>query len=58
MNSSGIQIGVWHYLKWRYVWSIEKNGELVAAKLIVYAEEEDECFTFILKEAYQSLKEW
>jgi integrase len=58
MASSGIRLGAWDYLKWRHIQPIEKEGIVVAAKIIVYAEEEDEYFSFISKEAYQSLKEW
>src|SRR4028118_486685 len=52
MASSGIRLGAWEYLKWGHIRPIEKEGEVVAAKITVYAEEEDECFSFITKEAY------
>ena len=59
MTSSGIRLGAWNYLKWGHIRPIEKDGkEVVAAKIIVYAEEDEEYFTFISKEAYHSLKEW
>ena len=58
MASSGIRLGAWEYFKWGHIRPIEKEGEVVAAKIIVYAEEEDEYFSFISKEAYQSLKDW
>jgi hypothetical protein len=57
MASSGIHLGAWDYLKWGHIRPIEKNGEVVAAKIIVYGEEE-EYFWCISKEAIQSLKEW
>ena len=47
-TSSGIRLGVWDYLKWDHVRPIEKGGEPVAAKIIVYAGEEEEYFTFTL----------
>jgi hypothetical protein len=37
---------------------IERDGRVVAAKLNVYAGEEDEYFTFITPEAYQELEKW
>jgi hypothetical protein len=44
MCSSGIRLGAWDYLRWKHVSPIipnnEKNGEVVAAKLLVYAGEE------------------
>lgn len=59
MCSSGIRLGAWDYLKWKHVTPIEnEKGEILAAKLKVYAEEHDEYFSFITSEAYNSLKEW
>jgi hypothetical protein len=61
MASSGIRIGAWDYLKWKHVIPIpdEKTSEIIiAAKLIVYAGEPEEYYTFITLEAYNSLKEW
>ena len=45
MASSGIRVGAWDYLKWGNIVPINKNGRLVAAKVIVYAREPDEYFT-------------
>ncbi|MER5174410.1 MAG: hypothetical protein ABJB76_02120 [Candidatus Nitrosocosmicus sp.] len=60
LTSSGIRLGAWNYLKWGHIRPIvEKEGNSVAAaKIIVYAQEDEEYFTFISKEAYYSLKEW
>ena len=63
MLSSGIRLGAWDYLKWKHVipiYSQENNGNnnIKAAKIIVYAGEEEEYFSFITPEAYLSLKEW
>jgi hypothetical protein len=58
MTSSGIRLGAWDYLKCSHIRPIEKDGKIVAAKIIVYAGEEDEYFTFISKEAYSELKIW
>jgi integrase len=52
MASSGIRIGAWDYLRWSHIRPIERNGEIIAAKIIVYAEEDEEYFTFISPEAY------
>lgn len=48
MASSGIRLGAWEYMKWGNIQPIEKEGEVVAAKIIVYAGEEDEYFSFSL----------
>ena len=59
MISSGIRIGAWEFLRWKHVKPIRnEKGEVVAAKLIVYAEEPDEYYSFITPEAYASLKDW
>jgi len=58
MSSSGIRIGAWDYLQWGHIRPIERNGEIVAAKMIVYAGEDEEYFTFISPEAWRALKDW
>lgn len=58
MISSGIRIGAWDYLRWKHIIPIEKDGKIVAAKIIVYAGEPEQYFSFISLEAYNSLKEW
>jgi hypothetical protein len=39
MCASGIRLGAWDYLRWKHVSPItnDKEGELVAAKLLIYA---------------------
>ncbi len=44
MSSSGIRLGAWDYLRWKDIHPIEKNGEIIAAKIIIYAEDEEEYF--------------
>ncbi|HEX5186669.1 MAG TPA: hypothetical protein VFV86_07240 [Nitrososphaeraceae archaeon] len=57
--SSGIRLGSWDYLKWGNIKPIEKNGiSVLAAKMIVYAGEDEEYFTFISNEAYLELQKW
>ena len=58
MASSGIRLGSWDYLKWCNVIPIKRLNKGVAAKIIVYAGEEDEYFSFITPEAYQALADW
>jgi integrase len=57
-SSGGVRIGAWEYMRWCNIGPIEKDGRVVAAKLNVYAGEEDEYFTFITPEAYQELEKW
>jgi integrase len=58
MASSGIRVGAWDYLKCKHIIPVQKNGQIIAAKLIVYAGENDEYFTFISAEAYSELEKW
>ena len=60
MISSGIRIGAWDSLKWKHITPIfqKESNEVIAAKVIVYAGDAEEYFTFITPEAYFSLKEW
>ncbi|HSF50454.1 MAG TPA: hypothetical protein VLA74_06815 [Nitrososphaeraceae archaeon] len=59
MISSGIRLGAWDYLKWKHIIPIEnEKGEISAAKIIVYAGENDEYYSFITPEAYSSLLDW
>jgi integrase len=65
--SSGIRIGAFQYLDWKHVIPLDIDRhetkpddleKIVAAKIIVYAGEEDSYFSFITPEAYQAVKEW
>jgi hypothetical protein len=59
MVSSGIRIGAWDYLLWKHVSSTTNDkGEIVGAKLLVYAGDPEEYYTFLTPEAYNSLKDW
>ena len=58
MASSGIRLGAWDYLKWGHVIPIKREGEIVAAKLIVYAGEDEQYFSFISSEAWQAVESW
>jgi hypothetical protein len=60
MASSGIRLGAWDYLKWKHVIpsTDDKTREILCAKLIVYAGDIEEYYTFITPESYSSLNEW
>jgi hypothetical protein len=58
MASSGIRVGAWDHLKWSHISPLMKDGKLLAAKINVYAGEDDEYMTFITPEAYLSLESW
>jgi integrase len=58
MVSSGIRLGAWDYLRWGHIQPISRDGDVLAAKILVYAGEEEQYFTFISPEAYQALADW
>ena len=58
MVSSGIRLGAFDYLRGGDITPITKQDKIVAAKIVVYVGEEEEYFSFITKEAYDSLHEW
>lgn len=58
MISSGIRVGAWDYLRWKHVIPIEVDNVVVASKIIVYAGDREQYFSFITPEAYYALKEW
>jgi len=60
LASSGIRLGAWDYLQWGHIRPMleKENGDVIAAKIIVYSDEDEEYFTFISKEAYCEIKDW
>lgn len=58
MCTSGIRGGAWDYLKWSNILPVKRNGEIVAAKILVYAGEPDSYYSFITVEAYQACLDW
>jgi hypothetical protein len=59
MASSGIRIGAWDYLQWKHVTPLtNQNGDIIAAKLIIYPGDREEYYAFLTPEAYNALKDW
>ena len=60
MVSAGFRIGSWDYLKWKHITPLknEENGEIIGAKMVIYAGEPEEYYCFITAEAYNSLTTW
>ena len=55
---NGIRLGSFDTLQWKAHLPIVENNEIIAAKLIVYPGDNEEYFTFMTPEAYNSIKEW
>ena len=53
-----MRIGAWDYLQWGHIRPMERKGEVIAAKMIVYGGEDEEYFTFISAEAWNALRDW
>jgi hypothetical protein len=60
MVSGGFRIGAWNYLKFKHLVPLKgkEEGEIIAAKMIIYAGEPEQYYCFITTEAYNSLKDW
>ena len=59
MVSGGFRIGAWDYLKWKHITPLtNEEGEIIAAKMTIYAGEPEEYYCFITTEALNSLKSW
>ncbi|HLN35646.1 MAG TPA: hypothetical protein VK250_10270 [Nitrososphaeraceae archaeon] len=58
MASSGIRLGAWDYLRWGHIQKIERNSKIIAARIIVYAGDDEEYFSFITPETYHELEKW
>jgi hypothetical protein len=58
MVSSGIRVGAWDYLHWGNIRPIEQGDKIVAARMLVYGDEDDSYLTYITPSAYRELAEW
>ena len=58
MVSSGIRLGSWDYLRWGDIRPIERDGAVVAAKIVVYSGEPEQYFSYISVEAWSELTKW
>jgi hypothetical protein len=58
MGSSGIRLGAWDFLLWEHITPITREGKLIAAKIVVYAGDQEQYFSFLTPEAYYELQKW
>ncbi|MGA8084177.1 MAG: hypothetical protein WB988_20175, partial [Candidatus Nitrosopolaris sp.] len=48
----------WDYFRWGHIQPIYRKDEIVAAKILVYAGEDEQYNTYISPEAYRALADW
>ena len=58
MLSCGGRVGMFDYLNWGHISPIEKKGQVVAARIKIYAGTDEEYDSFITPEAYRALLEY
>lgn len=58
MASSRIHLGAWNYLQLKHVIPIDREGKIVAAKIIVYSGDNKEYFSFISQDIYFEIEKW
>jgi len=60
MVSSGVRVGSWDFLQWKHVVPIERNGVVMAAKILIKNTKINNrsYYSFITPEAYASLNAW
>ena len=58
--SSGIRIGAFEGLKWKHIIPLydKKSNDVIAAKILVYAGDREQYYSFLTPEAFTALKEW
>jgi integrase len=58
--SSGIRIGAFETLKWKHITpKYDPNtNEIIAAKILVYAGDREQYYSFMTPEAFTAVKEW
>ena len=60
----GWRVGAWEYLKWGHFTPIYKDQsgdgkeKLVACRVLIYAGEDEQYYTFVTPEAYRVTKDW
>jgi integrase len=58
MASSGIRLGAWDFLLWEHITPIMRDCKLIAAKIVVYAGDQEQYLSFLTPEAFSELQKW
>ena len=60
--SSGIRLGAWDFLQWKHITPYYNDDndkqQVIAARILVYAGENEEYYSFITPSAYNALLDW
>ena len=62
MISYGMRLGAWNVLQYKHTYNSsseeikKRNDNVVAAKITIYAESDEQYTSFITKEAYQAIE--
>jgi hypothetical protein len=58
MTSSGIRLGAWDFLLWEHITPITRDGKIIAARVLVYAGDQEQYLSFLTPEAFSELQKW
>src|SRR5690242_18694326 len=59
MISCGMRLGAWNDLQYKHILPIKNNeGEVVAAKITIYAGSDEQYTSFVTRETYLAIEEW
>jgi hypothetical protein len=58
MASSGIRVGAWDFLNRGHIKPVQRDGQVIACRLAVYAGTPDEYITFVTPEAYSAIEQY
>ncbi len=58
MASSDIRLGAWDFLLWEHITRVIRGNKVIAAKIVVYAGDEEQYVSFLTPEAFLELQRW
>jgi len=56
MASSGIRLGAWDSLRGEHIVPITEDGKVIEVKIIVYAGDQEQYFSFLTSEAFRNCR--
>jgi integrase len=58
MASSGIRLGAWDFLLWEHITPVFRDDKVIAARIVVYAGDQEQYISFLTPEAFSELQRW